>query len=342
MSPLILRTLRNEATERTPVWFMRQAGRHLPEYRALRQKHSFLEMCYTPELAAEVTLQPLRRYGVDGAILFSDILLVLDAMGAGLRFEPGPIIDNPVTCAADIHKLAEVDPGSELEPVQAAIRLIHAALPSSATLLGFAGAPFTLMTYLLGHRGPRGLMKARAFLLDEPELAELLLSKLVTANIAQLSAQIEAGAQVVQLFDTWGGSLTPTQWRCFAARAAAQVFQGLRSAGYGATPMIYFARGSAGLLPQLKEVGADAYGLDWCCDLAEARRILGPETPIQGNLDPAVLLSGSADLKAEVAAVLEAAGPRGHIFNLGHGVDKEVDPARFKAVVEWVRALSAR
>lgn len=340
ITPLIVRALKNEVVERTPVWFMRQAGRHLPEYRALRQRHSFMELCYTPSLAAEVTLQPVRRYGVDGAILFSDILLVLDAMGAGVRFEPGPIIDRPVTCAADIDKLKPVDPHADLGAVQAAIKLIKAELPPSAAMLGFAGAPFTLLTYLLDHHGPRGLLKSRAFLLDEPALAARLLDKLAIANVAQLAAQIEAGAQAVQLFDTWGGSLTPALWRRFAAPYARKVFEGLRALGHAATPMIYFTRGTAGLLGHLKEAGADAYGVDWTCDLAKARATLGAETPVQGNLDPAVLLSATADLNAEVAAVLKAAGPRGHVFNLGHGVDQDVDPARFQATVEAVRRLS--
>jgi uroporphyrinogen decarboxylase len=334
-APLLVRVLRGEPVERTPVWIMRQAGRYLPEYRAVRTKHEFLEMCRTPELAAEVTLQPVRRFGMDAAIIFSDILLVLDAMGAGVWFDSdGPVVDHPVRCEADVRRLADVDPDRDLRFVADAIRATVAELPRGTAMLGFAGAPFTLLTYLMEGRGEHAHVTARAFLVREPALADDLLARLARAVAAQLEAQLDAGVHAVQLFDTWAGALPLHLWKRFAAPAARSVVEALRHRG---VPVIYFARGSAALLHDLRDVGAAAYGIDWTCDIARARRVLGQEVVVQGNLDPAVLLTTPEHVREQAALILRAAGPHGHVLNLGHGVLPQTAPA---LVAEFVRAVT--
>jgi len=339
--PLFLRALKAEPVEHTPIWIMRQAGRYLPEYRALREKHSFMEMCHTPELAAEVTLQPIRRYGLDAAIIFSDILLVLDAMGAGVRFEEGggPVIDKPIKSADDVARLTDVDAERDLPFVADAIRATVSELPAHVPLIGFAGAPWTLLTYFTEGKAERGLVIARSLLLREPEAAHSLLDKLAKADIAQLRAQVQAGARAVQLFDTWASSLPPEMWRRFAAPYAKQVFDGVADLG---VPRIYFGRGTASLLPYLTEAGADAYGVDWQCDIGDARRALGPDVAVQGNLDPAVMITSPEVVRAEATTVLEAAAGPGHVFNLGHGVIPQTEPDLVAELVDFVHEHSAK
>lgn len=333
--PLVLRALRGAPVERPPIWLMRQAGRYLPEYRELRAAHDFLEMCRTPELATEVTLQPVRRFGLDAAILFSDILLLLDAMGAGLRFDgDGPVLERPLREPGDASALRAVDPDRDLPFVAAAVRQTVAALPPEVPLFGFAGAPFTLLTYLMAGRGERAQAAARALLISSPGLARDVLARLADAVTAQLEAQVRAGARAVQLFDTWAGTLPADLWRDFAAPAARTVFERLRPLG---VPTIYFTRETSTVLRHLAEAGAAAYGIGWSCDLAEARATLGREVPVQGNLDPAVLLTDADLVRRRARQVIEAAGPRGHVFNLGHGVLPQTDPALVGALVEAVQ-----
>ncbi len=337
--PLLIRALAGEPIERTPIWLMRQAGRYLPEYRAVRKQNDFLSMCRSPELAAEVTLQPIRRFGMDAAIIFSDILLVLDAMGAEVGFDSsGPVIGNPVTSPEDARKLTDVDPHRDLPYVAEAIRATVAELPPEVPLIGFAGAPFTLLTYLLGGRGDRARTSARALLLRDPSLARDLLRRISTAVAAQLEAQIEAGARAIQLFDTWGGSLPASLWRRFAAPAARHVFTSLRAHD---VPKVYFMKGTSGYLDHLGETGASAFGIDWQCDFALAREKLGAGVTIQGNLDPALLLTSSEQIAERATSLLEVAGPRSHVFNLGHGVLPETDPALVEVLVRTVKESSA-
>jgi uroporphyrinogen decarboxylase len=338
--PLIVRALRGDVVERTPVWLMRQAGRYLPEYRAIRAEHSFMETCRTPELAAEVTLQPIRRFGVDAAIIFSDILLVIDAMGAEVTFsDRGPAVGRPIRTAGDVRKLGRVEPERDLPYVAEAIRATVASLPEGVPLIGFAGAPFTLLTYLMEGKGERAVSAARAFLMREPDLADELLGLLADAVTVHLVAQVEAGARVVQLFDSWAGSLQPGLWERFAARYSRRVFEGLR---HLSVPTIYFVRCAADHLLHLTEAGADAYSVGWLCDLSWARSVLGEGIPIQGNLDPAVLLTRPELIRDEVDRVIAAGGCRGHIFNLGHGVLPQTDPEMVRVLVEAVRESSSR
>jgi len=337
--PLLLRTLRCEPVERTPIWLMRQAGRYLPEYQALREQHSFIELCRTPELAIEATLQPIRRFGLDAAIIFSDILLVLDAMGVGVHFDDsGPVIEHPYRSRRDLRRLRVVEPEADLGFVAEAIRATVAELPAEVPLIGFAGAPFTLLSYLMEGRGERGLAAARALLLRDPETAEVLLRRLSDAVVALLQLQVTAGARVVQLFDTWAGVLTLPLWRQFAMPHARRITEAM---GRLDVPTIYFARGSSLLLPKLHEVGATGYGMDWLCDLDTAREALGPKVALQGNLDPAVLLTSPEVVRKKAESVLDQAGGEpGHVFNLGHGVMPQTDPDLVDYLVQTVWELS--
>lgn len=317
---------------------MRQAGRYLPEYRAIRAAHSFLEVCRTPELAATVTIQPIQRFGFDAAIIFSDILVVLDAMGAGLTFDSrGPTIERPIRGPEDVAALRPVDAERDLGFVASAVRETVAVLPPSVPLFGFAGAPMTLLTYLMEGRGERAQTSARAMLMAHPALATELLDRLADAVADLLELQVRAGAQVIQLFDTWAGSLPVELWRRFAAPAARKVFDRL---AHLEVPTLYFTRNTANVLDVLAEAGASAYGIGWDCDLAEARAALGPEVPVQGNLDPAVLLTTDELVHRHALQVTEAGGRRGHLFNLGHGVLPQTDPELVRILVETIQQFS--
>ena len=331
--------------DRTPVWFMRQAGRYLPEYREVRQQAgSFMNLCTNPELACEVTLQPLRRFRLDAAILFSDILTIPDAMGLGLSFREGegPGFEHPIRCEADIERLPRIDPETDLRYVMDAVRMIRRELGGKAPLIGFAGSPWTLATYMVEGSSSRDFKQVKTLLYDRPELMECLLDKLATAVADYLNAQIAAGAQAVMLFDTWGGVLTPGDYRDFALQAARKVREQLNTGEEGErVPTILFTKGGGQWLEPQAEAGFDALGIDWTCDIGRARRRVGEKVAIQGNLDPITLFASPETIHSRVAAVLESYGSgSGHVFNLGHGILPEVKPDHVQAMVEAVHELS--
>ena len=342
MRDRFLRACRREAVDRTPVWFMRQAGRYMPEYRALRERHGLLTLCRTPELAVEITLQPVRALGVDAAILFSDLLLPLAPMGLAFDFQAGegPVIETPVRSRADVERLRAFDPAAELGMVLEAIRLLRRELEGQVPLIGFAGAPFTLASYAIegGHSTSFALTKALMYE-DAPawhRLAALLAE--VAGNY--LRAQAEAGAQALQVFDSWIGALDAGDYREFVAPHVRDLFA--RLAGTG-VPVIHFGTGTAHLLEAQRDAGGDVIGLDWRTPLDEGWARLGAAVAVQGNLDPTVLLAPRARLLARVDDVLaRAAGRPGHVFNLGHGILPNTPVASVKAVVEHVHAATAK
>ncbi|MBI3171432.1 MAG: uroporphyrinogen decarboxylase, partial [Hydrocarboniphaga effusa] len=337
---LFLRVLRREKVERTPVWMMRQAGRYLPEYRATRARaRNFLTLMRTPELACEVTLQPLARFPLDAAILFSDILTIPDAMGLGLHFVEGegPRFHNPVQTAAAIRKLAVPDPETELRYVMDAVRAIRAALHGSVPLIGFSGSPWTLASYMVEGGGGHDFQRVKKLAYEEPETMALLLGKLSDAVALYLSAQAKAGAQALMIFDTWGGVLAPEVFaRCSLAPMAA-IVKKLRVLAPG-VPVILFTKNGGAHLEALADSGADALGVDWTQSLADARRRVGQRVVLQGNLDPAILLASPAVIRGEVERVLKDFGPgEGLVFNLGHGILQETPPEHAAAMIEAVR-----
>jgi len=343
---LFLRACRRQPVPRTPVWMMRQAGRYLPQYRAVRERAGgFLAMCKTPELACEVTLQPIDEFGFDAAILFSDILIPLEGMGLDIDFTPAPVIARPVASAGDVDRLAVPDPTEAVPYVLEAVRLIRAGLAGRVPLIGFAGAPFTLACYAIEGHGSKTWSKAKAMLLGQPAIGHALLDKLARCQAAYLEAQVAAGAEAVQLFDSWAGALAPRDFRELALRYAREVFALLRASPTwrsGGVPIIYFVNGCAPYLDDLAGCGADVLGVDWRVDLAEVRRRV-PELAVQGNLDPACLYLDPEPLRQRVGDVLRAAGDApGHVFNLGHGLEPDMDPERVRSVVAAVRELSAR
>jgi uroporphyrinogen decarboxylase len=346
MNDRLLRALMREPVDRTPVWLMRQAGRYLPEYRATRaQAGSFMALCTNPELACEVTLQPLRRYALDAAILFSDILTVPDAMGLGLevREGEGPRFERTVRSRTDVERLARPDPEVELRYVMDAVRLIRRELGGRVPLIGFAGSPWTLATYMIEGRGSSDFHLAKGLVYGDPATAHRLLERLTEAVTAYLSAQVAAGAEALMVFDTWGGALSPRCFREFSLRYLARIVEGLpREAGGRRVPVVLFTKGGGGWLEDLAATGCDALGVDWTLDLADARRRVGNRVALQGNLDPGALYAGPEALRAEVGRVLDSYGPGpGHVFNLGHGVQKHVDPERVGVLVDAVHELGA-
>jgi len=318
--------------DRIPVWMMRQAGRFLPEYRALRQKHSFLDMCLVPDVAAEITLQPLRRFGMDAAIIFSDILILLPALGLEVRFPGGgPELTNPIQAAGDVDRLSELVPESALPQVYEAIRQTVARLEGERPLIGFCGAPFTLACYAIEGKGSKDWAYAKAFLYREPAAARRLLERLADAAIAHLNAQIAAGAAAVQIFDSWAGVLSRRDFELFGKPYLARMVAAVQKPG---VPVIVFARG----VPPawLDGIGAELYSLDWRTDLAEAHELLAP-AGVQGNLDPAFLLGPRDRALKETGRILEQMyGIDRFVFNLGHGVLPRTDPDTVKAVVDRV------
>ncbi len=339
-TPVFLAACRREPVPYTPIWIMRQAGRYLPEYRAVRERVSFETLTRTPELAAQVTLQPLRRFPLDAAILFSDIMTPLQGMGIDLTFEPGPVVREPIRTAAAIEALRPLVPERDVPFVLDSIRLIRAAAPRHVPLIGFAGAPFTLFCYLVGGRPSKEFESARAFLYAEPEAAGRLLDQLADAMGAYLAAQAAAGAQALMLFESWGGLLAPAQFEPFALRAARRTLAVLRGCG---VPLIYYLNQGSALLGQLAPIEADVIGLDWRSPLGTARRVLGPDKAVQGNLDPAALFAPPAALAAAAGQVLlEAGGAPGHIFNLGHGIWPHTDPDAVARLVDVVHERSQR
>jgi len=348
----LLRALRRQPVDRTPVWLMRQAGRYLPEYRASRAAAgSFLAMAKTPELACEVTLQPLRRFPLDAAILFSDILTVPDAMGLGLYFADGegPKFQRPVRDESDVARLAVPDMETELRYVMDAVRTIRRELDGSVPLIGFSGSPWTLACYMVegGGSDNYGTIKAMAF--NRPELLHRMLGTVTDAVIAYLAAQRAAGAQALQVFDTWGGVLSPALYREFSLPYLERIARELRRGeGNARTPLILFGKGNAPHLEALAASGADAVGVDWLVDLSEAARRTGGRVALQGNLDPATLYGSPQAIAREAARVLDdyatgnGGSREGHVFNLGHGMSPDMDPEHVAALVEAVHRHSAR
>ena len=342
----LIRALLSEPVDVTPVWLMRQAGRYLPEYRKVRkQAGSFMDLCCNPELACEVTMQPVDRYPLDAAILFSDILTVPDAMGLGLFFEEGegPRFKKPVRNAADVKALAAPDPESELGYVMDAVRLIRRTLDNRIPLIGFAGSPWTLATYMVEGGSTKTYSKVKGMLYSEPALLHQLLDTTATAVTAYLNAQVAAGAQALMIFDTWGGVLTPRDYVDFSLNYMQQIIDGLtRQAEDRTIPVILFTKGGGQWLELMADTGADALGLDWSIDIGAARRRVGNRVALQGNLDPATLYGTPEVIRSRVAAVLEAFGHgAGHVFNLGHGITPDVDPEHTKVLIEAVHELSA-
>jgi uroporphyrinogen decarboxylase len=340
---VFMRACRRQPVERTPVWFMRQAGRYMPEYRAMKERHTFLEMCKTPDLAVEVTLQPIRALGVDAAILFSDILIPIEAMGVRLDFDPGPRIHNPVRTRADVEALRVPRPEESVPFVLEAVRRLRAELPPDVPLLGFCGAPWTLANYVVEGGGAKEFTRMKQLFYEDPASAELLLDKLAATNAAYLRAQLEAGAQGVQIFDTWAGLLDPDDWARWSLPYVQKMIRTVRAAPAGArAPIVYFARDTGSLLPLLQRSEADVLSLDWRVPLDEARRVLG-DAAVQGNLDPVALFAPWPELQRRADLVLDRAGGRpGHIFNLGHGILVGTPVAHVQRLVEHVHARTAR
>jgi uroporphyrinogen decarboxylase len=336
--PLLLRAYRGQSVERAPVWFMRQAGRSLPEYRAIRERADLFEICRRPELAAEVTLLPVRRLGVDAAILFSDITLPLAAAGVDLEIVRGvgPVIAEPIRSAADLERLRPFEPAADAPYVAEAVRLAVAEL--DVPLIGFAGGPFTLASYLIEGGPSKAHARTRQMMYGEPLLWRRLLDALADVAIASLRAQVAAGAEAVQVFESWAGALSPDGYREFVLPAARRVFDGIADLG---VPRVHFGVGTGELLPSMAAAGADVVGVDWHLSLAAARRRLGGEVPVQGNLDPAVCLAPWEVVARHVDAVLAAGGGRGHVLNLGHGVLPETSPDTLRRIVEHVRERGA-
>jgi uroporphyrinogen decarboxylase len=342
----LIRALRRLPVDRTPVWIMRQAGRYLPEYRRLReQAGDFLTLCKTPDLACEVTLQPLKRFPLDAAILFSDILTIPDAMGLGLVIDEGvgPRFERPIGPGNRISSLPRPDPSTDLAYVMDAIRLIRAELAGSTPLIGFAGSPWTLATYMVEGGASRDFRRAKAMLYDDPDRARRLLALLADAVTDYLTAQIDAGVDAVMVFDTWGGALSGPCYREFSLAYMTRVVEGIRSHSGGRVPVVLFTKGGGLWLDDIADSGCDAVGVDWTVSLADARRQVGARVALQGNLDPAVLLAAPDRIRAEVARILEEFGPGpGHVFNLGHGITPDVDPAAVATLVSAVHELSER
>ena len=344
---LLLRALLRQPTPRTPVWMMRQAGRYLPEYRATRAKAgSFLQLCMNPELACEVTLQPLERYRLDAAILFSDILTVPHAMNVGLSFETGegPKIARPVRTPADIDRLPIPDPEGELRYVMDAVRTIRRELNGRVPLIGFSGSPWTVGTYMVEGGSSRNFEHIKGLLYGAPQELHRLLDIITRATIAYLNGQIAAGAQAVMVFDTWGGALTPRDYREFSLRYMQQIVDGVTRAADGRrVPVILYTKGGGGWLAEMAATGCDALGVDWTTDLADARRSVQDKVALQGNLDPSVLYAPPERIREQVGHVLASYGHGpGHVFNLGHGIHPEVKPEHALAMIEAVHELSPR
>jgi uroporphyrinogen decarboxylase len=338
MNDLFLRACRRQPVERTPVWYMRQAGRYQPEYRELRKRYGILDICRTPELATQVTRLPVEQLGVDAAILFSDIMVPVAAMGVDLRIEEGvgPVIEQPIRTAADIDRLRRLEPARDVPFVLDAVRVLAGEL--DVPLIGFSGAPFTLAAYLVEGRPSRTYARTRALMLGDPGAWSRLMDRLATSVIAYLRAQVEAGAAAVQVFDSWVGNLAPDDYAEHVLPATRRVFAGVGDLG---VPMIHFGVGTGELLELLRDAGADVVGVDWRVPLDRAWARLGADVAVQGNLDPVALLAGWDAARRKTVAVLDRAGGRpGHIFNLGHGVLPETPPDLLVRLTDFVHELT--
>ena len=351
MQPLqndrLIRALLRQPVDVTPVWMMRQAGRYLPEYLQVRkQAGSFMALCTNPELACEVTMQPLERFPLDAAILFSDILTIPDAMGLGLYFETGegPRFKKPLRTAADVKALGIPDPETELRYVMDAVRLIRKTLDNRLPLIGFSGSPWTLATYMVEGSATKTFSHVKGMLYSEPQLLHQLLDTVARSVTGDLTAQIAAGAQAVMIFDTWGGVLTPEDYREFSLQYMQQIVSGLtREADGLQVPVVLFTKGGCQWLEAMADTGADALGIDWSTDLAMARKRVGDRVALQGNLDPAVLYAPPEVIREKAGEVLARFGKgSGHVFNLGHGITPDVNPEHAGALVTAVHELSAQ
>lgn len=339
---LFLRACRCEPTERTPIWMMRQAGRYMPEYRAIRKNHDFLEMCKQPDLAVEITLQPVDLIGVDAAILFADILLPLEGMGLELSFArgAGPVIDNPVRDLSDIMRLRVSDAVGDTGYVMEAIRNLRHELRDKVPLLGFAGAPFTLASYMIEGGSTRAYVKCKSLMWSDPAAWDRLMQVTTDTVIEYLLAQIEAGAQAVQVFDSWVGFLSPADYERFVLPHTRRLIDEVRKGG---VPVIHFANNASAMLSKVKSAGGDVIGLDWRVDIADAIEWIGSGFALQGNLDPMMLFAPVDVIDNAAREILEKVGTRpGHIFNLGHGIHKDTDPEHARALVRSVHEHSAR
>ncbi len=340
---LLIRALRRQPVERTPVWMMRQAGRYLPEYRKIREKAGdFLTLCKNPELACEVALQPLRRYRMDAAILFSDILTIPDAMGLGLYFSEGegPRFHDPVRHEEDIQHLPSIGLMDQLAYVFDAVRLIRHAMPPELPLIGFTGSPWTLACYMVEGGGSREFKKVLSLIYKEPVLAHQLLNKLAMVVAEYLMEQVKAGVNVLMIFDTWGGILTSSNYSNFSLDYAKKIIE-LVKKKYPNIPIIFFTKGGGQWISEMANSGCDALSLDWTMDLGQARRLVGDKVALQGNLDPCVLLTNHDVIREQVGKVLASFGRgSGHVFNLGHGITPDVSPEHVQDMIDAVHELS--
>lgn len=341
-----LRALERKPVDRTPIWIMRQAGRYLPEYRATRAKAGdFLKLCKTPELACEVTLQPINRFDLDAAILFSDILTIPDAMGLGLSVDEGigPRFSNPVRSKEDVYKLSAPDPETDLKYVMDAVRLVRAELDGRVPLIGFAGSPWTLATYMVEGGGSKDFSTVKTMMFDQPETTHRLLGTLTQSVVAYLSAQVRAGVQALMVFDTWGGVLTTRDYTAFSLNYMAEVVSGLnRELKQKRPPLILFTKGGGQWLESIAATGCEGIGLDWTVDIKGARKRVGDGVCLQGNMDPNVLYASEERIVAEAKTILHQFGHgSGHIFNLGHGIHPTIEPGRVRVLIDAVHELSA-
>ena len=344
---IYLRALNREETSRTPVWVMRQAGRYLPEYLKVRaQAGDFMTLCSTPELACEVTLQPIDRFNLDAAILFSDILTIPDAMGLGLYFAAGegPKFSKPVRTRADVEALPIPDPADKLRYVTDAVSLIRKELDGRVPLIGFSGSPWTLATYMIEGGGSKDFAKVKGMLFSDPDSLHELLKRTAQSVILYLNAQVEAGAQSLMIFDTWGGVLSPANYQTFSLQYMQMIVDGLtRQADGRKVPVVLFTKNGGQWLDLMADTGCDGLGVDWTTNLADARQRTGNRVALQGNLDPSVLYGSAETIETEVQRVLDSYGDGpGHVFNLGHGIHQHVNPEHLKIMVEAVRTRSAR
>lgn len=340
-----LRALLKQPVDRTPIWIMRQAGRYLPEYRAIREKAGdFMTLCTTPDLACEVTLQPLDRFDLDAAILFSDILTIPDAMGLGLYFEEGegPKFETPIRTEKQIKNLPIPDPEDELGYVMDAVRTIRRELNGRVPLIGFSGSPWTLATYMIEGGSSKTFSRSKTMLFEQPQLAHLLLSKISDSVVNYLNAQVAAGAQALMIFDTWGGNLSPAMYREFSLKYMSDIVSRLNRESEGRkVPVILFTKGGGQWLSDIADSGCDGIGLDWTTDIALARQQVGDRVALQGNMDPATLNARPEIIRQEAAKILQSYGNgSGHVFNLGHGITPEINPEHVKALVDSVHQLS--
>jgi uroporphyrinogen decarboxylase len=335
-----IRACRREPVDCTPLWFMRQAGRYMPEYRALRERHTLIELCKNPELAVEVTLQPVRAYPVDAAILFADLLLPFEPMGAPFEFQAGegPVVHQPVRTQADVERLRIIEPQEDLSYVLTAIRWLRKELDGKTPLIGFAGAPFTLASYLIEGGKSANYIQTKQMMYRTPELWHQLAAKLAEVVRRFLRAQVDAGAQAVQLFDSWVGALSPEDYATFVAPHVSHVLTDVAKTG---VPVIHFGTATHSLLELQKAAGGTVIGVDWRTPIEQARRRLGNDVALQGNLDPILLFAPREVLGQRAKEILSRAGKQGHIFNLGHGILPQTDPDQVRFLCDWVHEQSA-